>query len=68
MGYLLRSKRIIETAINVIYRRIVNERIGEHRYRTDEEWEEDKEFLRGYELLKKSIQPKIYNRMLKRYK
>ena len=63
-----RSKKIIEDAIRTIWRKIVMNRIGEHRYRTEEEYEEDKKFLEGYELLKKSIEPKIYNRMLKRLK
>jgi hypothetical protein len=63
-----RSKKIIEDAIRVIYGRITIERIGEYasfRGSYEQFKEEDKKFLEGYELLKKSIQPEIYKRALK---
>ena len=66
-----RSKNIIEDAIMVIFKRILLRRIGEYASfpgSYEDFKKEDKKFLEGYELLKKSIQPKIYNRMLKNLK
>jgi hypothetical protein len=58
-----REKEIIERAIIIIGREIKRLRIRKGRH----EHEDDNNFLEGYELLKKSIQPKIYKRDIRRY-